>query len=88
MRPLIAAPLLIASPALAAEPPQTPDVKPPEVQYKAVTDVVIDGVRVDAGVHRPTGVHSWERRRSTFNPLAKLRTNFDAELVDSVAQVR
>ncbi len=80
--------LLCALPAWAAPPPDSLDEKPAEVRYKAVTDLVIDEVRVDGGVARPTGVVSWELRRSSFNPLVKLRADFDPEVVESVQQVR
>ncbi len=88
MRLLILSLLLCAAPALAGDPIETPDEKPAEVRYKAITDIVIDDVRVDGGIQKPTGIVNWELRRNTFNPLVKLRSDFDDQMVESVQQVR
>lgn len=80
--------LLLATPALAGDPPDEAAEATPEVQYKAVTDIVIDDVRVDGGITRPMGHFGLEKRRATFNPLLKLRADFDREMVLSVDAIR
>ncbi len=88
MRLLILSLLLCAAPALAGDPIETPDEKPAGVRYGDVTDIVMDGLRVDGGVHKPSGIVNWQLRRSSFNPLLKLRADFDDQMVESVQQVR
>lgn len=81
---------LLALPASVQAQPK-PDPTPPEDslhRYKAVTDIIIDEVQVGAGVRGPMGHFGLEKRRATFNPLLRLRDDFDQEMVESVLQIR
>ncbi|MED5370338.1 MAG: hypothetical protein VX899_04930 [Myxococcota bacterium] len=72
---------LFASPALA----QDDDTK---IQYKAKTEIDFEGVEVDGELVKPTGALLLDRKRADFNPLIKLREDFDEEMDQSVNQVK
>lgn len=85
--------LLILLLALPATAPAQPAVDEPPLgdelhRYKKVTDIIIDEVQVGAGVKGPMGHFGLEKRRATFNPLLRLRDDFDQEMVESVLQIR
>ncbi len=60
----------------------------PNVRYQAVTELTYDDVELTGELQRPANQLVLERRRATFNPLVQLRVDFDAEMAESVDQVR
>lgn len=78
---LVLASSFFASPALA----QDEDAK---IQYKAKTEIDFEGVEVDGELVKPTGALLLDRKRADFNPLIKLREDFDEEMDQSVNQVK
>ena len=59
-----------------------------KVIYKKVTEIDMTGIEVQATVEKPLGAVVNETRRPQFNPMIKLRKNFDAEVEQSVEVVR
>lgn len=82
--------LLLASLALAQSPDldELPEEGSTPVIYERVTEHIFDGVKVDGTVVRPDGIVTIERRRAEFNPLIRLRINFDDALSASVDEVQ
>ena len=60
----------------------------PKVVYKQRTEIDFEGVEIAGELVRPQGSLIHERRHATFNPLIKLRTDFDDEMDKSVDEVK
>jgi hypothetical protein len=73
--------LIAASPALA----QSQDS---DVIYKQVTEIDMGGVNVSATIVGPDGALINQRPKPQFNPMIKLRKDFDSEMERSVDEVR
>lgn len=74
--------------ALAQAEPQAGEEPAPVVVYPEKTELIFDGLGITATGEKPSGVLMLERKRGIFNPLIRLRVDFDAELASSVAEVR
>ena len=64
------------------------DNNEPEVIYKPRTEIDFEGVEIAGELVRPQGALILQRRASTFNPLIKLRTDFNHEMSKSVDEVK
>ena len=64
------------------------DEEEPKVIYKAKTEIDFEGVEVAGELVKPQGALLLERKRANFNPLIKLRTDFDDEMEKSVDEVK
>ncbi|MEC8193139.1 MAG: hypothetical protein VX944_07815 [Myxococcota bacterium] len=82
IRSLILTTALISAPAFAQ------DEEEPKVVYKAKTEIDFEGVEVDGELVKPQGALLLDRKRANFNPLIKLRTDFDDEMDKSVDEVK
>ena len=60
----------------------------PRTVIPDVTEIDFGTVDVRAEVQRPDGVVVTEPKRPKFNPLIRLRADFDREITDSVSEVR
>ena len=60
----------------------------PKIRYKKKTEIDFEEVSVDGALKTPHGAYILDKRQSSFNPLIRLRENFNQEMVDSVNQVR
>ncbi|MBM4365727.1 MAG: hypothetical protein FJ102_05890 [Deltaproteobacteria bacterium] len=82
--------LILASLALAQSPDteDLPEEGSTPVIYERVTEHTFDGVKVKGAVVGPDGIVTIERRRAIFNPLIRLRINFDDALAASVEEVQ
>jgi hypothetical protein len=60
----------------------------PTVRYKKKTEIDFEDVTVAGALKRPHGSYMLEKRQSRFNPLIKLKENFDREMLKSVEQMR
>ncbi|TNE91168.1 MAG: hypothetical protein EP330_05855 [Deltaproteobacteria bacterium] len=60
----------------------------PRAEIPAVTEIDFGTVDVKADVVGPDGQIVHEPRRPKFNPLIRLRTNFDDEIARSIAEIR
>jgi len=69
-----------AAPAMAQE-----DRK---IVYKKRTEIDFEDVSVEGELKKPHGAYLLDRRRGNFNPLIKIRTDFNEEIYRSVDEVR
>lgn len=60
----------------------------PRVIYKERTEVDFEGVDVAGELVKPQGALLLDRKRAAFNPLIKLRTEFNTEMSQSVDEVK
>ena len=79
---------LILTTALFSAPAFAQDEEEPKVVYKAKTEIDFEGVEVDGELVKPQGALLLDRKRANFNPLIKLRTDFDDEMDKSVDEVK
>lgn len=59
-----------------------------KVTYRKTQDVNFDAVDVDGAVRTPDGAYLVQKRGIDFNPLYKVRKNFDDNIKDSVEYVK
>ncbi len=72
---------LIALPAFAQD-------EEAEVRYKKKTEIDFEDVSVDGELKKPHGAYLLDKRQSSFNPLIRLKENFNEEMINSVNQIR
>jgi hypothetical protein len=80
----IAATLTLSSSAFAQE----VDSDGRQIKYKERTEIDFEGVDVTGELVKPQGALTLERRKANFNPLIKLRTDFNEEMKQSVNEVK
>ena len=59
-----------------------------DVRYKKKTEIDFEDVSVDGELKKPHGAYLLDKRQSSFNPLIRLKENFNEEMVNSVNQIR
>ena len=59
-----------------------------KVVYKTKTEIDFEGLEVAGELVKPQGALLLDRKRASFNPLIKLRTDFNDEMDQSVDQVK
>ena len=77
--------LLFSTPAFAQDEEGDSSRK---IQYKSRTEIDFEGVEVSGELIKPAGALLLERKRASFNPLIKLRTDFNEEMDRSVDQIK
>tara|TARA_Y100001937_G_C7099710_1_gene321894 strand:+ start:782 stop:1042 length:261 start_codon:yes stop_codon:yes gene_type:complete len=60
----------------------------PEVIYKKKTEIDFEGVQIEGDLVRPEGTLLLERKGAKFNPMIKLRRDFDEEMEKSVQEIK
>ncbi len=80
--------LLLTAAAFLSAPAFAQDAEEPKVVYKSRTEIDFEGVEVDGELVKPQGALLLDRKRANFNPLIKLRTDFDDEMDKSVDEVK
>ena len=60
----------------------------PRVVYRESTEIDFEDVSVDGELQRPNGAYVVDRRETSFNPLIRLRTDFNPEMYASVDEVK
>ena len=58
------------------------------MKYKAKTEIDFEGVEVAGELVKPQGALLLDRKKGSFNPLIKLRANFNEEMAQSVNEVK
>lgn len=58
-----------------------------KIIYKQRTEIDFEGVNVDAELVKPQGALLLDRKRASFNPLIKLRSDFNTEMSESVDDI-
>jgi len=59
-----------------------------KIIYRQKTEVDFEGLEVEAHLVKPQGSLVLERQRASFNPLIKLRKDFNAEIEQSVDEIK
>ena len=59
-----------------------------QIQYKAKTEIDFEGLEVAGELIKPSGSAINVRRSAPFNPLIKLRTDFNEEMNQSVNEIK
>ena len=59
-----------------------------KVIYKDKTEIDFEGLDVAGELVKPAGALLLDRKRASFNPLIKLRTDFNDEMDRSVDQIK
>lgn len=77
--------LSFSAPAFAQDDEGASDRK---IQYKSRTEIDFEGVDVSGELVKPAGALLLERKRASFNPLIKLRQDFNDEMDQSVNQIK
>lgn len=83
---LVALGLVIALPAFAQE--ETDADSGRQIKYKERTEIDFEGVDVTGELVKPQGQLLLDRRKANFNPLIKLRENWDTEMKESVDEIK
>ena len=60
----------------------------PRVVYKQKTEIDFEGVEVQGELVKPQGSLLLERKHAKFNPMIKLRTDFDDLMEDTVQEIK
>lgn len=69
-----------------ADPPETSEDV--EIRYRARTEIDFEGVDVAGILVRPQGSLILDRKRGAFNPLIRLREEFNEEITNSSRLVK
>ena len=56
--------------------------------YKQRTEIDFDGVDIQGELVKPQGTLLLDRRAASFNPLIKLRENWNLEIKESIRMMR
>ena len=80
--------LSLTSLFLATATPAAAQSQDRDVIYKQITEIDMTGLNINATIEGPDGVLINQPTRLKFNPLIKLRKDFDAEMEQSVDEVR
>ncbi|MCB9663366.1 MAG: hypothetical protein H6732_04580 [Alphaproteobacteria bacterium] len=59
-----------------------------KIQYKQRTEIDFEGVDVSGELVKPSGALLMDVKRSAFNPLIRFRENFNAEMEQSIDEVK
>lgn len=85
MRFLLAAAVFFSGFAYADPLETSEDV---EIRYRARTEIDFEGVDVAGTLVRPQGSLILDRKKGAFNPLIRLREEFNDEISDSTGLIR
>ena len=77
--------LSAAAPAFAQDDEDPGDRK---VVYKQKTEIDFEGLDVSGELQKPQSALVLDRKKAQFNPLIKLREDFNAEMEQSVDEVK
>jgi len=59
-----------------------------DVTYKKRTEIDFEGVDISGQLVKPQGALLLDRKRASFNPLIKLRADFNPEMSASVTEIK
>ena len=81
---ILAASALLAIPSLGL----AQDEEERTVKYKERTEIDFEGLDVSGELVKPQGALLLDRKRASFNPLIRLRTDFNQEMAESVDEIK
>ena len=59
-----------------------------KVVYKQKTEIDFEAIEIEGALVKPQGTIILERRSAAFNPLIRLRTDFNYEMSRSVQEIK
>jgi len=59
-----------------------------DVRYERETQIDFEDLEIEGQLVKPQGALLLDRKRASFNPLIKLRTDFNPEISTSVNEVK
>ena len=59
-----------------------------KVSYKQKTEIDFEGLDVNGELVKPSGAMVLDRKKASFNPLIKLRSDFNPEMEQSIDEVK
>jgi hypothetical protein len=59
-----------------------------KVLYKKKTEIDFEGLDVNGELVKPSGLLLLDRKRASFNPLIKIRSDFNEEMSASVDEIK
>lgn len=59
-----------------------------KIVYKSKTEIDFEGLDVEAALVKPQSALVLERKKASFNPLIKLRTNWTEEIDQSTDEIK
>jgi len=59
-----------------------------EIKYNSRTEIDFEGVDVTGQLVKPQGALLLDRKKASFNPLIKLRADFNPEISNSVTEIK
>jgi hypothetical protein len=80
--------LALTSLVLMTAGPTAAQTQDKNIIYKQVTEIEMKGAGVLAQAETPSGAFVSSPQRPTFNPMIKLRSDFDAEVDWSIDDIR
>mgnify|MGYP003154447512 FL=1 len=72
--------LILLSVALAEEPA-------PVIVYRERTEIDFESIDIEGQLVKPEGILTTERVAATFNPMIRLRLDWDDEIISSVNEI-
>jgi hypothetical protein len=84
---------IASGPALAQDTPPADttagtDDSGQKVLYKKKTEIDFEGLDVNGELVKPSGMLLLDRKRASFNPLIKIRSDFNEEMAASVDEIK
>jgi len=59
-----------------------------KITYKSKTEIDFEGLDVEGEMVKPSSALVLDRKKAAFNPLIKMRENFNPEMEESIDEVR
>ena len=60
----------------------------PIIVYKQETEIDFEAIDIEGQLVKPEGILTTERVSATFNPLIRLRMDWDEEITQSVSEIK
>ena len=89
--PLAIGLLALSTYARPARADDTDEVDPDsgrKITYKSKTEIDFEGLDVEGEMVKPSSALVLDRKKAAFNPLIKMRENFNPEMEESIDEVR
>jgi hypothetical protein len=78
----------VSFPAFAQDDEASAEETGRQVRYKERTEIDFEEVDVNGELVKPQGSLLLDRKRASFNPLIRIRQDFNAEMKESVDEVK
>lgn len=59
-----------------------------QIQYQKETEIDFEALDIEGEMVKPQGSLVMDRSKASFNPLIKLRTDFNVEMSNSVTEIK